>query len=206
MTVNGSSPPVTRGALQSKMSKASLKRCVLRQMLNLVVTYIDLSSFGKLFHEAGPTYEKARSSILWLMVGSSQLVLADLRSRLRLASHAVGVRISYMLPGLHSVCTLWIIRHNLYTMRNRIGRQCSSRRDLVRWSRGPRPQTRRTAVFWTRGSGAMVDFGRPLKNRVTVVKSTREESRNCAYFHYLLFYFEITAKMVCYLIKCIPLS
>ena len=36
---------MNRGALQSQMSKASLKRCVLRHVLNLVVSDIDLSSF-----------------------------------------------------------------------------------------------------------------------------------------------------------------
>ena len=50
-----------RGALQSQMSKASLKRCVLRNVLNLVASDIDLSSFGELFNEAGPAYEKVQS-------------------------------------------------------------------------------------------------------------------------------------------------
>ena len=71
MTMNESFHPVTRRALQSQMSNASLKTCVLRHVLNFIVADIDLRSFGKLFHEAGPAYEKARSAILWRRSSSS---------------------------------------------------------------------------------------------------------------------------------------
>ena len=56
--------PVTKDALQCQMSKAILNRCVLRQDLNVRVPDIDLNSFDRLFQEAGPAYEKARSPIL----------------------------------------------------------------------------------------------------------------------------------------------
>ena len=60
MMMNVSSPSCDQrsGALQSQMSKASLKTCVLRDILNLVVSDIDLSSFGKLFHESGRNMKK----------------------------------------------------------------------------------------------------------------------------------------------------
>ena len=57
MTMNGSLPSiVARDALQSQMSNACLKDIPI-YVLNLVVTDIDLSSFGKLFHEAGQVHE-----------------------------------------------------------------------------------------------------------------------------------------------------
>ena len=64
MTMNESLPPCDQRCITKSNVKVSLKRFFFRQVSNLIVSDIDLSSFGKLFHEAGPAYEKARSLIL----------------------------------------------------------------------------------------------------------------------------------------------
>ena len=43
------------------------------------------------------------------------------------------------------------------------------------WSRRDNPRSRRAAEFWTRCKGAMVENGRPIKKRVTVVESAENE-------------------------------
>ena len=71
MTMNCSSPPCDERCItesNTQMSKASLKRCVLRHVLNLAVSDIDLST------SCG------------VRADSSNLVLADERSRLQLDS------------------------------------------------------------------------------------------------------------------------
>ena len=54
------------------MSQESLKICVLKHVLNLVVSNTDVSSFDKLFHQAGPAYDKARFQSL----GEGRVVLS----------------------------------------------------------------------------------------------------------------------------------
>ena len=57
---------------------------------------IDVMSLGRLFQDAEPEYEKARSPILRRRAGSSYLVLAEDLSRLRFGRCAVAVIISVM--------------------------------------------------------------------------------------------------------------
>ena len=54
--------------------------------------------------------------------------------------------------------TRCISTHSLNTIRVSMGNQCRSLRVAVTWSCGPRRATSQAAAFWTRWSGAMVDF------------------------------------------------
>ena len=90
-------------------------------------------------------------------------------------------------PLLCLGCLVWmlfIIRHNLYTMQNQIGSQCSSCSDLVTWSRRVRPHTRRSAAFWTHCRCVMVDFGR--LTRIALQYSCRLEMKANTSLHVIV--------------------
>jgi len=74
---------------------------------------------------------------------------------------ATGWSKSVMQSGDCPSDALWTIKHSLYTIRSLIGRQCSSRRAQLMWSRGLRSSTTRAATRRTRCNGARVDAERP---------------------------------------------
>ena len=65
MTFNESLPPCDQTCITESNFKSEFKKMSRETRFKLVVSDYDSSSFGKLFHEAEPAYEKACSPILW---------------------------------------------------------------------------------------------------------------------------------------------
>ena len=129
--------------------------------LNCFVLVTERIVGGSLFHARGAATRYALSPIFSLVRGTYRSVDWAERSDERPGSCDTNVRQLLRYGGARPPTARCTIKHNLYSIRCRIGSQCNSRKAVVRWSRGFRSSTSRAAAFSTRCNGASDLSGRP---------------------------------------------